>query len=60
MEGKQFLTQAARFGLAAPLAIVPAGWHDWSSLGGKLKSSPTVASWGAGRLDVFVSTAAAG
>ena len=28
-------------------------WRGWSALGGPLGSSPTVASWGTGRLDVF-------
>jgi len=30
------------------------GWSGWGSLGGVLTSGPAVASWGSGRLDVFV------
>ncbi|HVA61454.1 MAG TPA: hypothetical protein VNG13_13095 [Mycobacteriales bacterium] len=29
-------------------------WGSWTNLGGTLYSSPTVGSWGANRLDVFV------
>jgi len=29
-------------------------WSGWASLGGALTSGPGVASWGPGRLDVFV------
>ena len=30
------------------------GWSGWTSLGGILTSGPAAASWGPGRLDVFV------
>lgn len=33
-------------------------WHAWESLGGSLASDPAVASWQAGRLDVFARGAA--
>jgi len=31
----------------------PKGWSSWESMGGNFVDSPTVASWGSGRLDVF-------
>ena len=34
--------------------LVRGGWSGWESLGGVLSASPTAASWGPGRIDVFV------
>jgi len=36
------------------VVVNPPVWSDWQDLDGALASAPTVASWGANRLDVFV------